>query len=69
MNNEQRHDFIVIYIFFIMLFSCCRLRQVQALLCDSGSATPDGILCSLGMLSWKLNSSLSQLLKAKTKSE
>uniref|UniRef100_A0A3P9B269 Dynein axonemal assembly factor 9 n=1 Tax=Maylandia zebra TaxID=106582 RepID=A0A3P9B269_9CICH len=26
---------------------CCRLRQVQALLCGSGTAIPDGILCSL----------------------
>ncbi|KAM9356171.1 dynein axonemal assembly factor 9 [Pholidichthys leucotaenia] len=29
--------------------SCCRLRQVQALLHGSGPATPDGILCSLGI--------------------
>lgn len=28
--------------------SCCRLRQVQALLQDSEASTPDGILCSLG---------------------
>uniref|UniRef100_A0A3B4ZAT7 Uncharacterized protein n=1 Tax=Stegastes partitus TaxID=144197 RepID=A0A3B4ZAT7_9TELE len=26
---------------------CCRLRQVQALLFEGGTATPDGILCSL----------------------
>lgn len=37
-----------------MSSSCCRLRQVQSLLCDGGAATPDGILCSLGMLSCKL---------------
>ncbi|XP_028251377.1 dynein axonemal assembly factor 9 [Parambassis ranga] len=29
--------------------SCCRLRQVQALLCEGGAAAPDGILCSLGI--------------------
>ncbi|XP_049918064.1 uncharacterized protein C20orf194 homolog [Epinephelus moara] len=29
--------------------SCCRLRQVQSLLCEGGAATPDGILCSLGI--------------------
>uniref|UniRef100_A0A8C2ZL17 Dynein axonemal assembly factor 9 n=1 Tax=Cyclopterus lumpus TaxID=8103 RepID=A0A8C2ZL17_CYCLU len=29
--------------------SCCRLRQVQSLLCEGGIATPDGILCSLGI--------------------
>lgn len=54
-NNHESHDFVLIYgVFFIMLFSCCRLRQVQALLCGSGTAIPDGILCSLGMLSQKL---------------
>ncbi|XP_008314430.1 dynein axonemal assembly factor 9 [Cynoglossus semilaevis] len=29
--------------------SCCRLRQVQSLLCEPGATTPDGILCSLGI--------------------
>ncbi|KAM6961241.1 dynein axonemal assembly factor 9 [Aplochiton taeniatus] len=29
--------------------SCSRLRHVQSLLCDGGSNTPDGILCSLGI--------------------
>ncbi|XP_031729028.1 dynein axonemal assembly factor 9 [Anarrhichthys ocellatus] len=29
--------------------SCSRLRQVQSLLCEGGIATPDGILCSLGI--------------------
>ncbi|TKS87226.1 hypothetical protein D9C73_021350 [Collichthys lucidus] len=29
--------------------SCCRLRQVQSLLCEGGTASPDGILCSLGI--------------------
>uniref|UniRef100_A0A8C2ZK44 Dynein axonemal assembly factor 9 n=1 Tax=Cyclopterus lumpus TaxID=8103 RepID=A0A8C2ZK44_CYCLU len=29
--------------------NCCRLRQVQSLLCEGGIATPDGILCSLGI--------------------
>ncbi|XP_029900030.1 dynein axonemal assembly factor 9 [Myripristis murdjan] len=29
--------------------SCCRLRHVQSLLCGGDSATPDGILCSLGV--------------------
>ncbi|XP_029972120.1 dynein axonemal assembly factor 9 [Salarias fasciatus] len=29
--------------------SCCRLRQVQALLCGGGTSTPDGVLCSLGI--------------------
>ncbi|XP_071778609.2 dynein axonemal assembly factor 9 [Centroberyx gerrardi] len=29
--------------------SCCRLRHVQSLLSDGGTATPDGILCSLGI--------------------
>lgn len=44
-------QFIYLYFFF---FSCCRLRQVQSLLRDGGPTTPDGILCSLGMKSWKL---------------
>ncbi|XP_037551131.1 dynein axonemal assembly factor 9 [Nematolebias whitei] len=29
--------------------SCCRLRQVQALLRGGGTSCPDGILCSLGI--------------------
>ncbi|CAN9502622.1 unnamed protein product [Ophioblennius macclurei] len=29
--------------------SCCRLRQVQALLSDGGPSSPDGVLCSLGI--------------------
>lgn len=35
------------YVFIVS--SCCRLRQVQSLLCEGGTASPDGILCSLGM--------------------
>uniref|UniRef100_A0A3Q0T459 Dynein axonemal assembly factor 9 n=1 Tax=Amphilophus citrinellus TaxID=61819 RepID=A0A3Q0T459_AMPCI len=45
-----------------MLFSCCRLRQVQALLCGSGGATPDGILCSLGIDS-RYNEGCTELAK------
>uniref|UniRef100_A0A7N6BTG9 Uncharacterized protein n=1 Tax=Anabas testudineus TaxID=64144 RepID=A0A7N6BTG9_ANATE len=40
--------------------SCCRLRQVQSLLCDV--ATPDGILCSLGIDS-RYNEGCTELAK------
>uniref|UniRef100_A0A667Z3E3 Dynein axonemal assembly factor 9 n=1 Tax=Myripristis murdjan TaxID=586833 RepID=A0A667Z3E3_9TELE len=33
----------------VNFLSCCRLRHVQSLLCGGDSATPDGILCSLGV--------------------
>uniref|UniRef100_A0A7N6BNY8 Uncharacterized protein n=1 Tax=Anabas testudineus TaxID=64144 RepID=A0A7N6BNY8_ANATE len=39
---------------------CCRLRQVQSLLCDV--ATPDGILCSLGIDS-RYNEGCTELAK------
>ncbi|KAM3594615.1 uncharacterized protein V6R79_010923 [Siganus canaliculatus] len=42
--------------------SCCRLRQVQALLCDGGASTPDGILCSLGIDS-RYNDGCTELAK------
>uniref|UniRef100_A0A8C5I3W4 Uncharacterized protein n=1 Tax=Gouania willdenowi TaxID=441366 RepID=A0A8C5I3W4_GOUWI len=42
--------------------SCCRLRQVQALLCETGSVTPDGILCSLGIDS-RYNEGCTELAK------
>ncbi|KAM7376359.1 hypothetical protein PAMP_006100 [Pampus punctatissimus] len=42
--------------------SCCRLRQVQSLLCDGGTATPDGILCSLGIDS-RYNEGCTELAK------
>lgn len=42
--------------------SCCRLRQIQALLCDGGSSTPDGILCSLGIDS-RYNEGCTELAK------
>ncbi|KAM9707381.1 dynein axonemal assembly factor 9 [Menidia menidia] len=42
--------------------SCCRLRQVQALLCEAGTASPDGILCSLGIDS-RYNSGCTELAK------
>uniref|UniRef100_A0A3Q1H3J6 Dynein axonemal assembly factor 9 n=1 Tax=Acanthochromis polyacanthus TaxID=80966 RepID=A0A3Q1H3J6_9TELE len=42
--------------------SCCRLRQVQALLFEGGTATPDGILCSLGIDS-RYNEGCSELAK------
>uniref|UniRef100_A0A3B4GPT4 Uncharacterized protein n=1 Tax=Pundamilia nyererei TaxID=303518 RepID=A0A3B4GPT4_9CICH len=42
--------------------SCCRLRQVQALLCGSGTAIPDGILCSLGIDS-RYNEGCTELAK------
>uniref|UniRef100_A0A7N8YIA7 Dynein axonemal assembly factor 9 n=1 Tax=Mastacembelus armatus TaxID=205130 RepID=A0A7N8YIA7_9TELE len=42
--------------------SCCRLRQVQSLLCDAGTATPDGILCSLGIDS-RYNDGCTELAK------
>uniref|UniRef100_A0A669D1E3 Dynein axonemal assembly factor 9 n=1 Tax=Oreochromis niloticus TaxID=8128 RepID=A0A669D1E3_ORENI len=45
-----------------MLFSCSRLRQVQALLCGSGTAIPDGILCSLGIDS-RYNEGCTELAK------
>lgn len=38
----------------IFYFSCCRLSQVQALLCEGGTTASDGILCSLGMSSCKV---------------
>uniref|UniRef100_A0A3P9B212 Dynein axonemal assembly factor 9 n=1 Tax=Maylandia zebra TaxID=106582 RepID=A0A3P9B212_9CICH len=41
---------------------CCRLRQVQALLCGSGTAIPDGILCSLGIDS-RYNEGCTELAK------
>lgn len=48
-------NFCIINSYCILLFvSCSRLRQVQALLCEGGSVTPDGILCSLGMLTYIL---------------
>lgn len=43
----------------VMYFSCCRLSQVQAVLCEGGTATPDGILCSLGMSRYLSLSSVS----------
>ncbi|XP_061600312.1 uncharacterized protein C20orf194 homolog isoform X1 [Cololabis saira] len=42
--------------------SCCRLRQVQALLWEGGTMTPDGILCSLGIDS-RYNEGCSELAK------
>ncbi|XP_070835102.1 dynein axonemal assembly factor 9 isoform X1 [Chaetodon trifascialis] len=42
--------------------SCCRLRQVQALLCEGAAATPDGILCSLGIDS-RYNEGCTELAK------
>uniref|UniRef100_A0A669B3F6 Dynein axonemal assembly factor 9 n=1 Tax=Oreochromis niloticus TaxID=8128 RepID=A0A669B3F6_ORENI len=42
--------------------SCSRLRQVQALLCGSGTAIPDGILCSLGIDS-RYNEGCTELAK------
>lgn len=42
--------------------SCCRLRQVQSLLCDGGAVTPDGILCSLGIDS-RYNEGCTELAK------
>eukprot|EP00064_Thunnus_orientalis_P002969 superscaffoldBa00000233_g2977 len=42
--------------------SCCRLRQVQSLLSDGGAATPDGILCSLGIDS-RYNEGCTELAK------
>uniref|UniRef100_A0A671XWH4 Dynein axonemal assembly factor 9 n=1 Tax=Sparus aurata TaxID=8175 RepID=A0A671XWH4_SPAAU len=42
--------------------SCCRLRQVQSLLCEGGTATPDGILCSLGIDS-RYNEGCTELAK------
>lgn len=42
--------------------SCCRLRQVQSLLCGGGNATPDGILCSLGIDS-RYNEGCTELAK------
>ncbi|XP_040916742.1 uncharacterized protein C20orf194 homolog [Toxotes jaculatrix] len=42
--------------------SCCRLRQVQSLLCEGGAATPDGILCSLGIDS-RYNEGCTELAK------
>lgn len=41
--------------------SCCRLRQVQSLLCG-GTAAPDGILCSLGIDS-RYNEGCTELAK------
>lgn len=41
--------------------SCCRLRQIQSLLCG-GNATPDGILCSLGIDS-RYNDGCTELAK------
>ncbi|XP_068194769.1 dynein axonemal assembly factor 9 [Antennarius striatus] len=42
--------------------SCCRLRQVQSLLHEGGSSTPDGILCSLGIDS-RYNEGCTELAK------
>ncbi|XP_059208540.1 uncharacterized protein C20orf194 homolog [Centropristis striata] len=42
--------------------SCCRLRQVQSLLNEGGTATPDGILCSLGIDS-RYNEGCTELAK------
>ncbi|XP_043998700.1 dynein axonemal assembly factor 9 [Gambusia affinis] len=42
--------------------SCSRLRQVQALLCEGDSLTPDGILCSLGIDS-RYNEGCTELAK------
>uniref|UniRef100_A0A669DF32 Dynein axonemal assembly factor 9 n=1 Tax=Oreochromis niloticus TaxID=8128 RepID=A0A669DF32_ORENI len=61
-NPAVSHDFVLIYVFLIMLFSCSRLRQVQALLCGSGTAIPDGILCSLGIDS-RYNEGCTELAK------
>uniref|UniRef100_A0A8C6S667 Si:ch211-194c3.5 n=1 Tax=Neogobius melanostomus TaxID=47308 RepID=A0A8C6S667_9GOBI len=41
--------------------SCCRLRQIQSLLCG-GAASPDGILCSLGIDS-RYNEGCTELAK------
>ncbi|KAI3367399.1 hypothetical protein L3Q82_026260, partial [Scortum barcoo] len=41
---------------------CCRLRQVQSLLFDSGASSPDGILCSLGIDS-RYNEGCTELAK------
>uniref|UniRef100_A0A3Q3XGX3 Uncharacterized protein n=1 Tax=Mola mola TaxID=94237 RepID=A0A3Q3XGX3_MOLML len=45
-----------------MYFSCRRLCQVQSLLREAGSATPDGILCSLGIDS-RYNEGCTELAK------
>ncbi|XP_034050720.1 uncharacterized protein C20orf194 homolog [Thalassophryne amazonica] len=42
--------------------SCSRLRHVQSLLSDGGAASPDGILCSLGIDS-RYNEGCSELAK------
>ncbi|XP_035465310.1 dynein axonemal assembly factor 9 isoform X4 [Scophthalmus maximus] len=42
--------------------SCCRLRQVQSLLHEGGAASPDGILCSLGIDS-RYNDGCTELAK------
>ncbi|XP_029316767.1 LOW QUALITY PROTEIN: uncharacterized protein C20orf194-like [Cottoperca gobio] len=42
--------------------SCCRLCQVQSLLCEAGTTTPDGILCSLGIDS-RYNDGCTELAK------
>ncbi|XP_020499013.2 uncharacterized protein C20orf194 homolog [Labrus bergylta] len=42
--------------------SCCRLRQVQSLLCAGRPITPDGILCSLGIDS-RYNDGCTELAK------
>ncbi|XP_071353876.1 dynein axonemal assembly factor 9 isoform X2 [Trachinotus anak] len=42
--------------------SCCRLRQIQSLLCEGGATTPDGILCSLGIDS-RYNEGCTELAK------
>ncbi|XP_068608094.1 dynein axonemal assembly factor 9 [Brachionichthys hirsutus] len=42
--------------------SCCRLRQVQSLLCEGVSSSPDGILCSLGIDS-RYNEGCTELAK------
>ncbi|XP_074547735.1 dynein axonemal assembly factor 9 [Halichoeres trimaculatus] len=40
----------------------CRLRQIQSLLCEGGTTTPDGILCSLGLDS-RYNDGCTELAK------
>uniref|UniRef100_A0A3P9NJ15 Dynein axonemal assembly factor 9 n=1 Tax=Poecilia reticulata TaxID=8081 RepID=A0A3P9NJ15_POERE len=55
-------NFCIINSFCILFYSCSRLRQVQALLCEGDSVTPDGILCSLGIDS-RYNEGCTELAK------
>uniref|UniRef100_A0A3Q3ADK8 DAAF9 N-terminal domain-containing protein n=1 Tax=Kryptolebias marmoratus TaxID=37003 RepID=A0A3Q3ADK8_KRYMA len=48
--------------YFVWCSSCCRLRQVQALLGGGGAAAPDGVLCSLGIDS-RYNEGCTELAK------